>query len=45
MAATANGFEYTGIDLDQAYIDISVKRIIAWNTLEEQDTNYNDLFD
>lgn len=30
MACKQEGFKYTGIDLDQAYLDISKKRIDAW---------------
>ena len=39
-AAVSLGHHYTGIDLDQHYIDISHKRIQAYNT-----STYNDLFE
>lgn len=42
MAAVKLGHHYTGIDLDEKYIEISDKRISAWN---EDDTNFNDLFE
>jgi site-specific DNA-methyltransferase (adenine-specific) len=31
MAAVELGFDYTGIELDPAYVDIANKRITAWN--------------
>jgi DNA modification methylase len=42
MAAVELGHEYTGIDLDQRYLDISAKRIAAWYEL--YNTTYNQLF-
>lgn len=39
-AAVSLGHHYTGIDLDQHYIDISHKRIQAYNT-----STYNDFFE
>lgn len=40
-AAVELGFEYIGCELDPAYVDITNKRIAAWN---KQDTNFEALF-
>lgn len=42
LAATELGFNYVGIDLDPAYVDISERRIAAWNQAEIQ---FNRLFE
>jgi len=42
MAAVKLGHHYTGIDLDERYIEISEKRITAWN---EETNNFQALFD
>jgi len=42
MAAVKLGHHYTGIDLDERYIEISSKRITAWN---EETNNFQALFD
>jgi site-specific DNA-methyltransferase (adenine-specific) len=41
-AAVELGFNYVGIDLDPAYVDISERRIEAWN---KGGTTFNNLFD
>lgn len=41
-AAVELGFNYVGIDLDPKYVEISLKRIEAWNKC---DTTFNQLFD
>jgi site-specific DNA-methyltransferase (adenine-specific) len=41
-AAVELGHEYIGCELDPAYVDISLKRIAAWNTV---DTNFKELFE
>jgi DNA modification methylase len=41
MAAVELGHEYIGCELDPKYIDISIKRIEAWN---KKDNTFNDLF-
>ena len=41
-AAVELGHEYIGCELDPAYVDISLKRIAAWN---KQDTVYEELFE
>jgi site-specific DNA-methyltransferase (adenine-specific) len=40
-AAVELGHEYIGCELDPAYVEISLKRIAAWN---KQDTNFEELF-
>jgi len=40
-AAVELGFEYIGCELDPAYVEITNKRIAAWN---KQDTNFEALF-
>jgi DNA modification methylase len=40
-AAVELGHEYIGCELDPKYIDISIKRIEAWN---KKDNTFNDLF-
>ena len=45
MAAVKLGHHYTGIDLDEKYIEISSKRITAWNQPEEETNNFQALFD
>jgi site-specific DNA-methyltransferase (adenine-specific) len=40
-AAVELGFDYTGIDLDANYVDISLKRIDAWTRDIE---HFNNLF-
>ena len=45
MAAVKLGHHYTGIDLDEKYIEISSKRITAWNQPEEETNNFKALFD
>ena len=42
MAAVKLGHQYTGIDLDEKYIEISAKRIEAWN---QENNNFRTLFD
>ncbi len=44
MAATDNSFDYTGIELDQDYVDISIKRIEAWSHRNDPDNEYLKLF-
>lgn len=41
MAAVELGFEYIGCELDPAYVEISKKRIAAWN---REDNTFNELF-
>jgi site-specific DNA-methyltransferase (adenine-specific) len=41
-AAVELGYNYVGIDLDPKYVEISLKRIEAWNKC---DTTFNQLFD
>jgi len=41
-AAVELGHTYIGCELDPAYVDISLKRIAAWN---KEDTTFNELFD
>jgi site-specific DNA-methyltransferase (adenine-specific) len=40
-AAVELGFEYIGCELDPAYVDITNKRIEAWN---KPNNNYSELF-
>ena len=40
-AAVELGFEYIGCELDPAYVEITNKRIAAWN---KQDNNFDELF-
>ena len=40
-AAVELGYEYVGIELDPAYVEIAKKRIEAWN---KQDTTFTELF-
>lgn len=42
MAAVSLGHHYTGIDLDEKYIEISRKRIEAYNS---NNNTFTDLFD
>lgn len=41
-AAVELGFEYIGCELDPNYVDISLKRIAAWN---QEDNIFNELFE
>lgn len=41
MAATGLGYNYIGCELDPAYVDISLKRIAAWNEPEQPVINNN----
>jgi DNA modification methylase len=43
MAAVELGYDYLGIDLDPNYVDISLKRIAAWEELHKP-TAYSQLF-
>ena len=45
MAAVEHGFEYTGCELDPAYVEIATKRIEGWYAKTLPDNNYNELFD
>jgi site-specific DNA-methyltransferase (adenine-specific) len=40
-AAVELGYEYVGIELDPAYVEIANKRIAAWN---KEDTSFSELF-
>lgn len=42
MAAVELGYEYVGIELDPAYVEIAKKRIEAWN---KQDTTFGEIFE
>ena len=42
MAAVELGYTYIGCELDPNYVEISKRRIEAWN---KQDTNFNDLIE
>ena len=44
MAAVELGHEFTGCELDPAYVKIAQTRIGAWNTEEPSGTTYEDLF-
>ena len=45
MAATKLGHHFTGCELDPKYVAIAETRIEAWNTPEEPDTEFSNLFD
>lgn len=53
MAAVENGFDYIGIELDPAYVEISIKRIESWTAKEAKatkvktkvTTKFNELFE
>jgi DNA modification methylase len=45
MAAVEHGFDYTGCELDPAYVEIATKRIEGWYNKTLPDNNFNELFD
>ena len=45
MACVEHGFDYTGCELDPAYVEIATKRIEAWDKHIQPDNNYNELFE
>ena len=45
MACVEHGFDYTGCELDPAYVEIATKRIEAWDKHIQPKNNYNELFD
>lgn len=45
MAAVSLGHNYIGCELDQNYVDISLKRIEAYNKPEEPNNTFNDIFE
>jgi DNA modification methylase len=45
MAAVSLGYDYIGCELDPAYVDISTKRITAWQNRDQATNNYGDLFE
>ena len=45
MAAVELGFEYIGCELDPAYVAIAEQRIRAWNTPEDSNTTFEQLFE
>lgn len=45
MACVEHGFEYTGCELDPAYVEIATKRIEGWYAKTQPDNNFNELFE
>ena len=45
MACVEHGFDYTGCELDPAYVEIATKRIQGWYNKTQPDNNFNELFD
>ena len=45
MAAVELGHKFTGCELDPGYVEISERRIRAWNTPDSTGTTYEDLFE
>lgn len=45
MAAVSLGHEYVGCELDPNYVDISIKRIEAYNKPDEPDNNFDEIFE
>ena len=45
MAAVEMGFDYTGCELDPAYVNIANKRITAWFERTRPTNTYNNLFE
>ena len=45
MACVEHGFEYTGCELDPAYVEIATKRINGWYNKTQPDNNFNELFE
>ena len=43
-AAVELGFEYIGCELDPVYVEITKKRIEAWNKKDSPDNNFEELF-
>ena len=43
-AAVELGYEYIGCELDPAYVEITKKRIEAWNKKDSPDNNFEELF-
>ena len=44
MAAVEHGFDYTGCELDPAYVEIATKRINGWYNKTLPDNNFKELF-
>ena len=45
MACVELGYEYTGCELDEHYVEIATKRIEGWNKHIQPKNNFNELFD
>ena len=45
MACVEHGFDYTGCELDPAYVEIATKRINGWYNKTLPDNNFNELFE